>query len=915
MKKIVIFIFTFIIVSHVSAQRINLMGRVQDSATGLPLKDVAVTAFSIKDTSLLNFSFTTKNGNYCMEVNGQDSILVTFSYFAYKEQHVIWKATERYYTRTNIQLVPDPKWKTLSKVKLKTSPISMRGDTIEIIASRFKVLPGSDVAQLFKKIPGFEVDVSGTVKVNGKDINKIMVDGSDFFGNNPALVSKTLQADMIEKVQVYEEKDENGEIVQDGEVLINLKLKKGANNGYFGDAIFGAGTDELFEAGLRFNSFKEDRKLSIIANANNANNSGFDFGFNSWHGWVNNKGVGQTWDDKAWENGAYNIPEQGNINNVGNYGISYFNEVRPNVKVSGNVVYSNKIYDNENYSLVENFITDTSSRTVENNNTSRGMMNQLSYRAALSDYSDSMFWYEISVKGKQQDGLRRQVETNEIEINDISVNSASMIALSEQAIQQGLVSLDVGGRMSKVPNRPQWGIDLIVGAESENTVLNRYNNSSTDSFNIKNNRLNQNQYIRFEPNIFIPIIPKRFSARFKGEFYRQDNDFSGIGFNSNILNSTFEQPYLNVVDTLSADMKNIINTNTLNADLSYYNDKVYISAEITYLNASIKGAADLLNQNVNIDNQYNAWLPELYFSYGRRTKTRHSFYYSTRYSLPQGSDILPAYNVFNIWNRAVGNPVLGLTINSSLDYWMRKQFTKGIFRTLNANANYSWSDNYKVSSTFTNESGLAETRPVLLGGYVNTSASIRTNIKLYKKLLSLQVNANGYQREVPLLFNNQQFLNTNSNFGGGTGLNINYSDSLSFYLGYNASQFNNSNNRSESLNFEQFIQGVNGRMRAVTPWGTMVNVNFNLDDQRAVPGIGKFIPLLNVYLQHPLIKSRALDIKLSAFDLFNQNVGISRTVSQGFNSISQRNLLQRYFMLTLVYKVKNMGRETRRNVW
>ena len=205
MKRILLVLFALLLTTNIFSQRITVMGRVIDSISGDALKDVTVSAFSLKDTALLNFSFTSKNGNYYMEVNGQDSILVTFSYFAYKEKARTWK-NQSNWREVDIKLAPDPKWNTLSRVKLKTSPISMRGDTIEIIASRFKVLPGSDVAQLFKKIPGFEVDVSGTVKVNGKDINKIMVDGSDFFGNNPALVSKTLQADMIEKVQVFEEK-------------------------------------------------------------------------------------------------------------------------------------------------------------------------------------------------------------------------------------------------------------------------------------------------------------------------------------------------------------------------------------------------------------------------------------------------------------------------------------------------------------------------------------------------------------------------------------------------------------------------------------------------------------------------------------------------------------------------------------
>ncbi len=254
------------------SSKIRIKGKVIDSASRKPIPDVTVSAFTFKDTSLVNFTFTTKNGNFYMEVDSKDSVLVSFSYFGYLEKQKTFVNNGPYvwYDR-QIEMVNDPLWTTLSKVSLKTSPITMRGDTIEIQASRFKVLPGSDVAQLFKKIPGFEVDVKGTVKVNGKEIKKITVDGSEFFGNNPALVSKTLQADMIDKVQVYEEKDAQGQLVQDGEVMINLNLKKGRNNGYFGDALLGLGTDELFEAGLRLNSFQDDRKVSLIMNGNNIN--------------------------------------------------------------------------------------------------------------------------------------------------------------------------------------------------------------------------------------------------------------------------------------------------------------------------------------------------------------------------------------------------------------------------------------------------------------------------------------------------------------------------------------------------------------------------------------------------------------------------------------------------------------------
>src|SRR5690606_23287839 len=156
-----------------------------------------------------------------------DSLLVVVSHIKYNEFHHREPAMEGW----NFKSFGDLKLARLAKqykiVSVKTAAIRMNGDTIEINASKFKVLPGSDVAQLFKKIPGFEINVKGEIKVNGADVSKIMVDGSDFFGNNPGMVSKNLNADMIETVQVYEDRNEDGSPKENMTKVINLKLKKG----------------------------------------------------------------------------------------------------------------------------------------------------------------------------------------------------------------------------------------------------------------------------------------------------------------------------------------------------------------------------------------------------------------------------------------------------------------------------------------------------------------------------------------------------------------------------------------------------------------------------------------------------------------------------------------------------------------
>lgn len=216
MKQILRFsmlLLCFLCLHQMNAQKVirNFKGRVVDSATQLPIKDVSVCLYRASDTSLINFGFTTPNGNYMLSTTNQDSIIIIFSMVGFNEKIKRMPIMLGEWSFNDFgEIKMSTANFTFKSYAVKGAAIRMKGDTMEINATRFKVLPGSDVAQLFKKIPGFEVNVKGEIKVDGAAVEKIMVDGSDFFGNNPGMVSKNLSADMIETVQVFEEKNEDG---------------------------------------------------------------------------------------------------------------------------------------------------------------------------------------------------------------------------------------------------------------------------------------------------------------------------------------------------------------------------------------------------------------------------------------------------------------------------------------------------------------------------------------------------------------------------------------------------------------------------------------------------------------------------------------------------------------------------------
>src|SRR5204863_7459284 len=160
-------------------------------------------------------------------------------------------------------------------------PVTMVGDTVQYNAGSFKVQPNASVEQLLKKLPGVKVEKDGTVKAQGEKVSKVLVDGKEFFGNDPKIATKNLPADAIDKVQVYDKQSDQAQLTgfEDGnyEKTINLKLKKDRKKGVFGKVMAGGGDQERYSGKGNVNSFKGARQFSAIGMANNNNAEGFSF--------------------------------------------------------------------------------------------------------------------------------------------------------------------------------------------------------------------------------------------------------------------------------------------------------------------------------------------------------------------------------------------------------------------------------------------------------------------------------------------------------------------------------------------------------------------------------------------------------------------------------------------------------------
>src|SRR5437762_3345275 len=281
------FYFSLVFVSvctTAAAQKIGIVkGIAFDTLSKQPVASATITLMQRKDSSLVSFTLTDNNGRFELTgiQNGEYRLLITHVNYHNVTQH--FKIDDEHKAIDLGNIAMNDRSKVLSEVVVTSEapPVTLVGDTIQYNAGSFKTPPNANVEDLLKRLPGVKVEKDGTVKAQGEQVKKVLVDGKEFFGNDPKVATKNLPADAIDKVQVFDKLSDQAQLTgfDDGnsEKTINLKLKKDKKKGMFGKLNAGAGNDGRYQGRFNVNSFKGARQMSVIGMGNNTNSEGFSF--------------------------------------------------------------------------------------------------------------------------------------------------------------------------------------------------------------------------------------------------------------------------------------------------------------------------------------------------------------------------------------------------------------------------------------------------------------------------------------------------------------------------------------------------------------------------------------------------------------------------------------------------------------
>ncbi|WP_417786438.1 outer membrane beta-barrel protein [Tenacibaculum sp.] len=913
MKKL-LFIFTLLLTSSIFAQSypFKITGTINSEKDKTAIEAATVHVEKARDSSIVTYTISNDKGKFSLEGKSFSKDVKLF--ISYVGMDSYSKSIQLNKT-SNLNLGTiylKEESNILSEVVIQSrAPITVKKDTLEFNVKSFKTKKDANVEDLLKKLPGVEVDEDGKITVNGKEVNKILVNGKPFFGNDPSITTKNLTKDIIEKVQITDTKSKSeaftGEKGDANNKTINLTIKKENNKGWFGRVSGGAGTDKRFEGAAMVNRFDNNQRFSVLASTNNINSPGFSFGeiqkmFGGSNIWFGGDG-GFSVNGRRFGGGSGIIKSK-------TAGATYADEFGKGLDVNANYFYSGSTSNNESKSNREYTLPDR--KYFSNSNTTSDDENHNhSFDTDFDIEIDSTFLINIKpsfVFNKRKGSSRRQEES--LDEDNILTNSYVSSAYSKSEANNFQNRLDITKKLGAKGSFIKASItNRIDKADTE-----EINQSTIETFGSDPDIENRDQKSTIENNLIglttrltyrFPLIAKKFFLDTKYSYQRdeRENKENTLDFNSTT------QQYSDFNTELSSDFTYNDITKTPSVELVYRSKKWRLNFGTGFVNRTLENN-DKLRPELSLQKEYNNLDLDASFRYRFDSKASIYFDYRLNNNAPNINQIQPFSDVTNPSNIITGNPNLKPTQNhrayinfNKFNWQARTGFWFYLSGTLYQNqviTNTSIDDDLVRNTTYENTDGGYD----FWGG-----GSYSKKIKL-DSIVSLQLRAGTNVRASK----NFNILNDIKEGAKTTSISpvfratLDWNKVASIEGNYNIS-FSNTKydiNTNQNQNFTR--HSVNIRTKTTVPkkleWRNDIRYTYNPN----VIGFNKSAWFWNATLAYSILKDQGT-ISLKAYDLLNQNTNAQRRATSNYIEDSESTVLQQYFMLGFSWKFNSLGKK------
>lgn len=880
---------------------VNVTGSVVEQGSDTPIEQATVRLLNVKDSAMVRGVVSARNGSFTLKNVKKGSYLLHITFIGYDPLYQPLQITGKKNPVNVGKLeLSDGAIELGEAVVIGKAPeVTVRNDTVEYNADSYKVTEGSVLEDLLKKMPGVEVDSEGKITVNGKEVKKVMVDGKEFFSDDPKVASKNLPAKMIDKLQVLDKKSDMAQMTgfDDGEeeTVINLTVKPGMKQGWFGNAYGGYGSKDRYEGNAMVNRFVNNDQITFMGGANNTNNMGFsDLASTMFSGMGGGGG----------RRGGFGAGS--GITSSGNAGLNFSKEFKPDkLTLGGNTRYSHSDNDARSKSDRQNILPGDSSSYDNSEAMSRtksdnfgvdfrlewkpDTMTQLIFRPSFSlSHSMNDNFSDATTLDNERDTVNTNKSSNYSESNGYNLNAS--IDFSRKLNNKGRVfSATLSGGNSDSYSDGMNRSDIVYFNQTDalkNSIIDQRSRYDNKGFNYR-------AYVSWvEPighNNFIQAtysISQRKQEALKN-VYNQDAD--GI---YNVLDSAYSQSYRNNFISQRASLSFKSQREKFNYTIGLNLDPSYSSSENFVGDTTL---SKITRKVVNLS-------PMAQFNYMFDKRTNLRIMYNGRTSQPSMTQLQPVADISDPTNITIGNPDLNPRYTNNV-FIRFQQFTPEKQRAFMIMANGSYIINDIVSYTsYNQETGVKTTTYKNVNGNYSGNVRMMLNTPLKNKKFSINsmtmasfANSNGYINEEK---------NTNRNLilseRGGIDFRSSYLDlGVNGNIRYNAT----SNSLQKENNQNTFNYGAGGYTTIYLPLDFKIESDVNWSTNSGYgDGFKQNEVLWNASASKSFLKNNQGTLRFKIYDILQQRSNISRSVTASYIQDSEYNTLGSYFMVHFIYR-------------
>jgi hypothetical protein len=909
-------LFTLLITSYVAfAQTVTVSGNIKDTSTKVSVKNAVVSLLSPKDSILKSFTRVKEDGSYVLNnvKPGNYILSVTHPTFGEYVDDISVKSNNE-----NIKPIAlTTKSKLLAEVIVKSgSPIRIKGDTTIYTADSFKVSANANVEELLKKMPGIQVDKDGKIKAMGQTVEKVLVDGEEFFGDDPGMAVKNLRADAVKEVQVFDKKSEQAEFtgIDDGKTkkTINLKLKANKKTGYFGKIDLAGGLlkgrDARFNDNILLSSFKGKRKVSAFLLNGNTGQDGLNWQDEQKYGDNENMVIDEESGFSYFSRGGSQDEEptinaqDGFMTNV-NAGLQYSNKWNDNGNLNFSPKYNSQRYNNNKTEYSQTQIKDTSLNTNTNEDVFLNRHN-VKLKGTYEIKIDSANTLKLTAKSNfyntESSTISNGITTG---YKGVFTNSYDKIFKTNTDKQAYGLNAVFKHKFKKARRTMSLTADLsILNTDGTNNLKsNNYREIFGSLINLKINQ--QKDFDKSTTNVSTKLVyTEPLSKKFALELAYQLSLNNGRNNQTTLNYNSVTSKYDTKVDTLSNQFRQKIIQQIPSAKINYSFKKIKanIGAGLSFINFDLK---DLSSSNT-ANRSYKNFNPTANVTYTYKANHSFSVNYSGTTSQPTIDQLQPLRNNNDQFNLYIGNPDLKPSFTNSFsinnygynfvkDLWLYQSLSLSVVNNSIANN--------RVTNIATGET---KTQPINTNGNVNLNFWGGMGFKAKKINTRFGLNLNsGFNRYVDFI-NNEKAISDNTNVG--LSINANKSKDKKYDIGINLGPNFNVQKTTQNNTKNQYViakVGVNTTIYYKKVWS--INSEYDLlTRQKTAQVSGLTNHILNARLQRTFKKDE-YTVYFSVRDLLKQNIGVDRNFFGNTFTETRNDRLQRYFMLGFTWNFKN----------